>query len=426
MWIPNQKFAVMFASSSSSLRIQAIDQDKIVPLSTLTLPTLSRQVKISQISWCYDNSYIAMVQEGAHPHIVNVKDKRNISLVHTIQVLRNVTALCFKNNTKRFIALGTSHGDVHIYDTKNRSLSKKIDRFDSTVKLLEFSLRDNILAISTETSLFIFTDQANGANTEFVKDMTLPACTIARFHPSINELLAFGTMDGQVTIKDMAKEEEITERRHCDKVTGIAFTTDKKIMVTAGSDNRIFMSNLATHAPVFKMIIHTGATSLDISPDNSMLAVGLEDGSVYLYDIHDPLKPLHVPNAHSGPVYRIAFERGPVVMDEIRANLEKGSETTLNASQMSETQVEQLYSRGDGEKCQQDSVEMRMMEERLRKEMIHMVKNHMTYLERKLMEHCAKFQDFMDSEFRKDGSRGGGCVTDDCKLRSTRRGWGLC
>ncbi|VEN47391.1 unnamed protein product [Callosobruchus maculatus] len=388
----------MFASSGTVLKIQAIDQNQIETLSTFGLPKLTRQLKIAQISWCYDNSYIAMVQEGSHPHIVNVKDKQNISLVHTIQALRNVTALTFKNNTKRYIALGTQYGEVHVYDTKSRSLQKKIDKFDSAIRILEFSLRDDMLAIATENALFVYIEQI-GSNGEFVREMMLPACSAVRFHPSLNEILAFGTSDGHVTIKDMAKDEEtVVGQRHTDKVTGIAFTPDKKVMVTAGSDKKICIFDFISKECLFRMNIHNGATSLDISWDNQMMAIGLEDGTVYVYNIRDPLKPLICPNSHNGPVHKVAFERGPVDVEQVRHNtLDKNSGTTLNDSEISECQVEQIFSRGDGEKYQ-DALEARM-EEKLRKEMLRMVKSHMVYLERKLMEHCAKFQEFMDSEF---------------------------
>nr|CAI5822337.1 unnamed protein product [Callosobruchus analis] len=388
----------MFASSGTVLKIQAFDQNQVETLSTFELPKLTRQLKIAQVSWCYDNSYIAIVQEGSHPHIINVKDKQNIGLVHTIQALRNVTALCFKNNTKRYIALGTQYGEVHIYDTKSRSLQRKVDKFDSAIKTVEFSVRDDMLAIATENALFVYIEQIS-ASGEFVREMMLPACSAVRFHPSLNEILAFGTTDGHLTIKNMAKDEEtVVTQRHTGKVTGIAFTPDKKIMVTAGSDKKICIFDFTTKECFFRMNIHNAATSLDISWDNQMMAIGLEDGSVYMYNIRDPLKPLICSNAHNGPVHKIAFERGPVDVDQVRPNtLDKNSGTTLNDSEISECQVEQIYSRGDGERYH-DALEARM-EEKLRREMLRMVKSHMVYLEKKLIEHCAKFQEFMDSEF---------------------------
>nr|CAH7751398.1 unnamed protein product [Callosobruchus chinensis] len=164
----------------------------------------------------------------------------------------------------------------------------------------------------------------------------------------------------------MAKDEEtVAAQRHTDKVTGIAFT------------QKICMFNFGKKECLFRMSIPNGATSLDISWNNQMMAIGLEDGTVCVYNIRDPLKPPICSNTHKGPVHKIAFERRPMDVEEARPNV--------------------IYSRGDGGKYH-DVLEAHM-EEKLRREMLRMVKNHMVYLERKLIEHCAKFQEFMDSEF---------------------------
>ncbi|XP_023024641.2 uncharacterized protein [Leptinotarsa decemlineata] len=382
----------MFVSAGSVLKLHALS-DNLHSLEPVAVykprKSYGSACKLTNVSWCHDNSYIALLQDDGHPEIVSCKDRTNLNLVHTIQSLKRVTSLSFKQNTKRILALGNHEGEVVLYDTKNRGIARKIVGLSSPVRMLEFNSRDEQIFVGGDAGSGVFSDH-DGIN-NFTKEIALPdSYTASKFHPLSPSILALGDQSGRVFLRDTEKDEVISStQRHTSTVTGIAFTGDHKIMVTTGMDNKICVNDCQTSDCVFRMNIHQAITSSDVSPDDRYIAAGIEDGCVYIYDIREPLKPLVCTNAHDCAVNKIAFERAVPCAEIVR---EKPSVTTLNESEFGENHSEVSNSMGDIDRHDAE-------DEKFKKELLRMVKSHMSYLETQLAEHCAKFQSFIANEF---------------------------
>lgn len=124
----------MFASCSNIIRINSWPSELLKENSEFVL---QNDAKISHLSWCNDNSYIAILQQGEKPQILSTKDLNNIRTVHTIND-HFISSIVFKKGTKKHLAMGTRNGDVMIYDTKLRSVSRYVRTYGT--KMLIFLL----------------------------------------------------------------------------------------------------------------------------------------------------------------------------------------------------------------------------------------------------------------------------------------------
>ncbi|CAH1164683.1 unnamed protein product [Phaedon cochleariae] len=379
----------MFASAGTALKLHSWADNQLQPLSIYKPKRLfGTASRLTDISWCHDNSYIAVLQEKNQPQILSSKDRTNLNLVHTIQTLKLASALSFKRHTKRTLALGNEEGEVVLYDTKNRNIARRVASLGNAINLLEFNSSDDRLAVVTERSLSTFSD-LDGVN-NFVKEAEYPElCSSVTFHPSCPQLLADGTSDGTVTLRDLEKGEVITTwHKHSASISGISFARHQKVMVTTGMDNKICVLDHSTAECLFRMNIHQPVTSSSLSQDGSFIAAGLEDGYVYIYDLREPLKPLVCDKTHNCPVNKVSFER--CIPCRENSIPERTSATTL--SEYGESRSEVSHSMGDVEKQE-------CFEGKLKRDLLKSVKSHMGYLEGQLAEHCAKFQMFVNNEF---------------------------
>uniref|UniRef100_A0A6P7GRQ1 Protein NEDD1-like n=1 Tax=Diabrotica virgifera virgifera TaxID=50390 RepID=A0A6P7GRQ1_DIAVI len=255
-----------------------------------------------------------------------------------------------------------------LYDTKNRSILKKLGELDSPIRSVDFNSVDEQLAISTDKSLNLFTDRDSENN--FVKIANYSEkCSYMKFHPNLPNILGLAFGNGIVTLKDIETGENlISLEKHSAPITGINFTANQKTVITTGLDKKICIYDFVSGECVFCMNIHQSVTSSDISLDDICIAAGLDDRCISLYDIRDPLKPFMYTNAHNCPVNKVSFEKSPVFIEHLRV-------------------IDDLY------EAENDP------EEKFKQDIMKMIKTNMDNLQAQLNEHCTKFQNFMISEF---------------------------
>lgn len=377
----------MFASIGTVLKLHFWNKHHLETVATYKPKKSSFYQKITDISWSYDNTYILILQEQNQPQIVSTRDRSNVNLIHTIQAVKNVTATSFENHTKRLLGLGNKDGHVVLYDTKNRIVTKKIANLESPIAFLEFNLTDDQIAVATDDKLIIYFDRDR--INDFTKEIELvePPSSV-KFHPNTPNIMALGKKTGEVVIRDNDKCEIISNlQKHSSAVSGVTFLGGLKTIISTGLDHKVCMYDYNSQENLFRINMQQPVTSLDISSNEPIFAVGMEDGYVLVYDVRQPLKPLVTANAQDGPVSKISFERGPLCLDSV---FERNSATTLNDTDYSENR--EMNCMGDVEKLDKP-------DDGVKKEMLKMVKTHMNYLENQLAEHCSKFQAFINSEF---------------------------
>ncbi|XP_057670136.1 protein NEDD1-like [Diorhabda carinulata] len=375
----------MFASTSNALKLHAISDQYLEPVCTYK-PKKAVNTTITNLTWCHDNSYICILQEDSFPQIVSSKDRTNIELIHTVQALKKVTAIKFKQHTKRTMALGNYEGEAVLYDTKNRNILKKVCQLNSPVRFIDFNCNDENLAICTEELVALFSD--NEASNNFVKTACfLENASFIKYHPTISNIISIANNNGCLTLKDIDHEKDLFKyKNHNGVITGINFTCNQKVILTTGLDKKICIYDYDNGECVFRININQAITSSDISIDDVCVAVGLEDGSISLYDIRDPLKPLMCSSAHSGPVTRIAFEKAPLFLEAAPPEMSVTNLSTSDVDEQSDL-VKVLY------EVESDP------NEKFMQGIMRIIKSNTDYLEAQLNDHCSKYQNFVMNEF---------------------------
>lgn len=376
----------MFVSAGTVLKLHHWNKHHLDTVA-IYKPKKSFYQKITDVSWSYDNTYILFLQDQNQPQIISTRDRSNVTLIHTIHAVKNVTASSFENHTKRLLGLGTKEGNIVLYDTKNRTVANEIASLNFPINFLEFNPTDDQLAVGIDDKLIIYFDQDR--NNEFTKEIEfLEHPTAVKFHPNIPSLMAIGQKNGEVLIKDNDTSEVVNKlQKHSSSVTGITFLGGEKTIITTGLDHKICMYDYNSQENVFRISMQQAITALDVSFNEPFIAVGTEDGHIFMYDIRQPWSPLANGLSQDGPVNKISFEKGPLCLT---SDFEENSATTLNDTDYTDNQVIN---------CMADIDKIDNHNEGLKKEMLKMVKSHVTSLENLLVEHCSKFQSFINNEF---------------------------
>lgn len=234
----------MFASAGKSVHIYALERGGLKNVSKYTPKTND---SIKHISWCHDNSYLALLQENESPQILSIKDPSNPCLVHTISSVADITALRFKSNTKRLLALGTRYGEVLLYDTKNRCVTKSLGQLSAEVTMLEFYSADELLVISID-NLVMF----NLISSEKVEFSNPHTCSALKCLKPTNDI-AIGCLNGMVVIWDGASKcKKQSYCLHSGAVTGIVASHRDKLLVTTGIDNKMCVIDRINDSCIFR------------------------------------------------------------------------------------------------------------------------------------------------------------------------------
>lgn len=236
---------IMFASAGKTLQIHTLERG--------SLKTISKYIPrsgeaIIQTSWCHDNSYIAILQEQGCPQILALRDPDRLSLVHTISSVVDVTALCFKINTKRVIALGTEHGDVILYDTKNRCVSKQVGQLSGAISAMEFCSFSDLAVVCNNLLVVYNIDESDKVVLE-----NPGVCTVLKCLSKIKGLVGIGCDNGMVIVWDIVGRCKVqTYQLHSGAVTGIAASNKDKLIITAGADRKICVVDRLNKECIFK------------------------------------------------------------------------------------------------------------------------------------------------------------------------------
>lgn len=386
----------MFVSAGIELKLHTCNDDGVENHPVQHPPS---QSKIINVSFCNDNSYIAFLRENEKPQILSTKDRQNVRLIHTINV-SNISALTFKHNTKKNIAMGSKTGDVIVYDTKSRNVSNVFAKVAETIKALDFTCDDQQLCGLDGNVFFVFPEI--NANNHLKKYKQASECSYLKCHPFIPNRVAVGCKNGRVGLWDVQSGVEMV---HLDllacPISGVSMSSCGNFLVAAGKDLKICGVDYDTGTCNFQYHLEQdrAVTSVDLSPDDKFLAVGLADGTLKLYDIKLHMKLVYSAKLHFSPVNIIAFENKEKECNSNFSSMMKLSDQELKG-------IDSLEACSNGNSRKNKSVKsFRSLEnrddslEKLKKSLLKVIKAEMDCLENQLHEHCAKFQKFLDNEF---------------------------
>jgi WD40 repeat protein len=200
--------------------------------------------------------------------------------------------------------------------------------------------------ISLDTVDQIVQQQSLSGHTDLVYDLA--------FTPDAR-LLASGSMDGTIRLRDVISGQTIHTLRHSGGVCRLAMSPDGSLLTSGGLKRNVKLWDLETGQVVHTFGGYDGAVcGLDFSPDGALLATGSVDKSVKLWDVASG-QLRHTLTGHTSAVFSVAFEPDGILLasgsarPELQIKLwdvESGQEVHTLTGQ--ETDVHDLVFSSDG------------------------------------------------------------------------------
>lgn len=78
-----------------------------------------------------------------------------------------------------------------------------------------------------------------------------------------------------------------------------------------GYDHKVCIHDLIINECVFRSSLQNPLTAVDISPDGYSVAIGAEDGTIYIYDLRNLMQSIVTVKVHSSPITKLIFESKP-------------------------------------------------------------------------------------------------------------------
>lgn len=346
--------------------------------------------KITHVSWCNDNNYIALLSENGKPEIISTRLKHNVKLVHTIQAVSDVTALAFPKNTKKYLSLGTASAQVALYDTKNRVITKLYANLPSPVRYVDFNAQDQCMGVACADGTVMAYGTDEDDDSAFLKLSVSSQPTALRFHPENSKYLAVASENGEVVLWDIASTRKMFyTQSHTSTVSGLALASSGGTLISVGHDHKICVYDMNIGECLFRNNLQQPLTAVDLNYDGDLLAVGFEDGTLYAYDMRKLIQPVFTCRSHNSRVNKILFNNRVVESEPC-----EGCASKISSD---------VYFVGKGAECSNYEAEDKNVDSaiflKLKKDVVKSLREHVDDLSNKMRKHFILFKDFLENEF---------------------------
>ncbi|XP_022914703.2 uncharacterized protein [Onthophagus taurus] len=262
------------------------------------------------ISWGKDGKWLVVVPSQGHAEIIGVRDKV-LKHLSSLDSIAQPTCAVFQNLTKRNIALGTTTGNVLIYDIKHKSIKYLSPRAKSTVFQLEYSVNDNYLFAGCEDGEIMAYNSSTANCSSSYRIPNSKTLSTLRTHPSKRNLLMAGCEEGLVAVWDCYRTNRIHKHQtHQAIVTDVAFSPRRNdLIVSCGLDRKFVFWDIASNGMVLQQFLDRSPTAIDFCPDGVGLAIGTQSGTIYTYDTRQMNTPTYIFKAHNSFIKQIMFQK---------------------------------------------------------------------------------------------------------------------
>lgn len=411
-------FPTMFLSAGTVVKFHTWppDENDAEPIYTPSARSI-----ITHASWCNNDSYLALLVEGANPEIVSTRDKNYARLVHTVQVIPDVTSLTFQKTTKKHLVLGTANSQVALYDTKHRAITKLYTNLTSPVRDVDCNADDQCLAAACIDGNISVYGTVEGDICETLKLPNMARPTVLRFHPKNPNHLAAASEGGDVVLWDIVNARRLFYAQpHSGPVTGMALALDESVVVSVGGDHKMCLYDLNMGECLFRNNLQEALSAVDLKVGGHLMAVGSEDGQVFVYDRRRLVQAVHSFKAHDERVNKIVFANQffkPKLANRYAAS--KGSSDTATSDELN---VSPERSTDDVNVGNNESDE-NLVYDNLKKVMVKALRYHISDLSSKINDYFLSLKDVMENEIATLDSAIDekclsllSCLTDDEKM----------
>ncbi|XP_047526150.1 uncharacterized protein LOC125063650 [Pieris napi] len=264
---------------------------------------------IRDVSWSDDSKYILLVNPKGTAEILSPAS-HNLVLQHI--PIDDSCAACFQRDGHRNIAVGTTKGEVIIWDAKNKEKTKIFPTLPSyaAVDFLSFNAKNTNLAASMQNGDTVIYGLVSNIPISTVKLNCSKSISAMKFHHEARSLLGLATDEGHVILKDVSvnKDKVTFENSHASPVSDFVYSLiNRDVMLSCGLDKNLQVYDIKQRNVVSTLKTPHALTSLAINGENQV-ALGTQKGYVLLYDLRDLTTPLKILKGHNNKVKKVAFQ----------------------------------------------------------------------------------------------------------------------
>lgn len=248
--------------------------------------------------------------------------------------LKDTWSASFHRDGHRNIAIGTKSGNVMIWDTKNKTITKTFPTpsQQSCVNFISYNAKNTSLAATTQNGDTVIYGLVSNIPVLTVKLNYSKSISAMKFHHESRSLLGLATDEGHVVLRDITtnKDKVLFENVHASPVSDFAFSLiNKDVMLSSGYDKIMHVYDIRLQNVVSTTRTPYTLTNLAINVDNQV-ALGTKNGLVLIYDLRDLTNPFKVLKGHEEEVRRVAFQPSRKKLTSTEVSLREDTEPNLS------------------------------------------------------------------------------------------------
>ncbi|KAK4883820.1 hypothetical protein RN001_000091 [Aquatica leii] len=263
-------------------------------------------VQKPSISWSNEGELLATsISSTAFPTVVCVGKTVQ---THMIIDVPNVQSLSFSQMIQNHIMLGTTNGNIVLYDIQRQEITKTLPSLPAGITYLEHGAKDSSLAAGCKNEqIYLYNSNCTISSTFCVPDTN--NLTAMAYHSTQPNLLAAAGGEGTVVVWDSETgNTKVVTKAHNNVITDVAFSSGEE-MVTVGLDHKFNGYDLRTKSKTFSCTVDSKLSAVRILPAGEQIAVASIDGKLYCYDKRIIKLPFNTILAHYPKlISRIAFQ----------------------------------------------------------------------------------------------------------------------
>lgn len=236
----------------------------------------------------------------------------------------------------------------------------------------------------------------------------------SRFHPMETNTFAVASEDGTLVMWDaIAMKKFFFAHNHSASVLGVTLSCSSDLAVTVGYDYKFCIHDLNIRECVFRSALNQPLTAVDMTADGVHLAIGTEDGQMFIYDIRNLLRPVVTWKPHNNIITNILFEHPPYEVQDLHRSSSRS--TTLSEENVYQSEILKptTLKTSNNEKCplfdeklskarlnNSKKSEAEQIKE-LKQYVVEVLQKHAQELQRHLGSHMSNLLGFIDDELIK-------------------------
>ncbi len=201
--------------------------------------------------------------------------------------LGSIMSLAFSPNGQTLatvVRLGNHNSEVRFWEIPSLKL-KRLSPFPSSrAESAAFSLDGRVLIIGLENGKIAFCDGVTGQVLETRSGHQDGVKSVACGHK--NALFVSGGKDGRVRLCSLRPGGSLlAEYRHEEPVCGVAMSPDDRLVASICEGGMLKVWDCENRCEHFSCVLQREGRSVAFSPDGKTLAIGLQNGRLWIYDV---------------------------------------------------------------------------------------------------------------------------------------------